>query len=283
MALFSVIFISQTAFSSQTIVASKVVSDPVLDGSPDDAVWKSAAKYTIKDNRSGDNITLKAIYTKDKVSFLVTYPDSSANIQHKPLVWDKETMIYKPGPQREDGFAFKWNMEDTDVNLSNFSDDNYIADIWYWKAARTNPAGYADDKMHNLASITGKKAAELTSKKGKKRYLMRLSDKGKSASKKRILAEYQGDIVDQYVSQTPEGSRADVAAKGVWKDGHWTIELSRRLDTGNEDDIKFSTDSGKRYKFGVSIFGLYGNPEDSSKPHLYGQGRISEELYLVFK
>ena len=62
MALFLVIFISQTAFSSQTIVASKVVSDPVLDGSPDDAVWKSAAKYTIKDNRSGDNITLKAIH-----------------------------------------------------------------------------------------------------------------------------------------------------------------------------------------------------------------------------
>jgi len=278
-----ILLISQTAFSSQTIVAVKAVSDPVLDGSPDDAVWKGAGKYTIKDNRTGDDITLRAIYTKDKVSFLVTYPDSSADIRHKPLVWDKETKLYKPGPQREDGFAFKWSMEENDVNLSNFSDDNYIADVWYWKAARTNPAGYSDDKSHILSSIAGKKAAELTSKKGVKRYLMRKGDNGKSASKKHILAEFQGDIVDQYVSQTPEGSRADVAAKGVWKDGYWTIELSRRLDTGHQDDLQFSPDSGKKYKFGVSIFGLYGNPEDNSKPHLYGQGRISEDLLLIFK
>ena len=31
------------------------------------------------------------------------------------------------------------------MNLSAFSDADYRADVWYWKANRSNLAGYADD------------------------------------------------------------------------------------------------------------------------------------------
>jgi hypothetical protein len=267
---------------AQDLKVARVDKSPTLDGADDDPAWSSAEAITVTDSRSKDTITLKAVINGDMVSFLVTFPDKEENALHKPWVWDKEMEVYKLGPQREDGFTFKWNMEAGDVDLTNFSDDIYKADVWYWKAGRTNPAGYADDKYHVLSDKAGTKAKELKSSTGRTMYLMRVGDAGTSAQKKRILTDYKGDTQDQYESRTPDGSRADVLAKGVWKDGAWTIEFSRKLDTGNNDDLKMDAASGSRYLFGVSIYGLYGDAIDDSKPHLYGQGRLSEKLYLVF-
>jgi hypothetical protein len=173
-------------------------------------------------------------------------------------------------------------MKDKEVDRSNFSDDLYTADVWYWKGNRTDPVGYADDKHHILAAEPGKKAKELKSKSGKTRHLMRIGDAGKSAQKKQIFTEYQGDVISQYSIVNPEGSRADIRAKGTWKNGVWTIEFGRKLRTGNADDLQLDPASGKKYLFGVSIAGLYANKIDKTAPHWYGQGRISEPLYLVF-
>ena len=35
------------------------------------------------------------------------------------------------------------------------------------------------------------------------------------------------------------GSKDDIITHGTWKDGVWTVEFSRKLDTGFADDIKF--------------------------------------------
>jgi len=40
-----------------------------------------------------------------------------------------------------------------------------------------------------------------------------------------------------YRSNRFEGDRADVRARGVWEDGSWSLELSRRLITGSEHDV----------------------------------------------
>ena len=175
-------------------------------------------------------------------------------------------------------------MMDKSVNLSNFSDDNYTADVWYWKANRTNPAGYADDKQQILSDAPGKKSEFKESATGKIRYLARKSDAGKSAYKemKEPPTEMSTPLVDRYPPRTPEGSRADVQAKGVWKNGFWIIEFARKLKTGHDDDVSFDLNKGP-YLFGVSIFSLYGHPVDKSEPNLYGMGRISEPLYLTFK
>lgn len=58
--------------------------------------------------------------------------------------------------------------------------------------------------------------------------------------------------------------------------------VARKLDTGHDDDVMFVPGAGRKYPFGVSIFGLYGEALDDSRVHLYGQGRISEPLFLVF-
>jgi hypothetical protein len=270
------------AHAARDLKAAAVEKGPEIDGRGDDAVWKSAEALAVKDGRSGDTVTLKALRRGDTVYFLVQFPDAAEDRLHKPWVWDKEMEVYKLGPQREDGFTFKWNMEERDVDLSNFSDDVYHADVWYWKANRTDPAGYADDKHHILTSEPAAKAKELKTGSGKSRYLQRLGDAGTSAQKKRLLTDYEGDVQDQYESRKPDGSRADVLTRGVWKKGTWTIEFARKFDTGQDDDVRFDAAAGKKYPFGVSIFGLYGEEEDDSKAHLYGQGRISEKLYLVF-
>ncbi|WP_444946142.1 ethylbenzene dehydrogenase-related protein [Microbulbifer sp. VTAC004] len=40
-----------------------------------------------------------------------------------------------------------------------------------------------------------------------------------------------------YTSNRFEGDRADVRARGIWRDGHWSLELVRKLDTGSSQDI----------------------------------------------
>ncbi len=281
--IIAIMFSTQPAFAGHNVSAVKVTKAPVLDGSDGDAAWKSAQTVSVKDQRTGSLVTIKAAYTSDSVYFLVRYPDSTKNDLHKPWIWNKDLEVYEIGPQREDTFYFKWNMAGKALDLSNFADNDYTADVWYWKAHRTNPNGYADDKSHVLSGEPGKKATQITSRTGKTRYLMRLGDTGKAAQAKQVLVDYQGDVVPQYVSQVPEGSRADVQAKGVWSKGFWTIEFARKLDTGNSDDVQFSTSPGSKFLFGVSIKSCYGEPLDDSMPNYYGQGRISEPLYLVFK
>lgn len=265
------------------VPSMKVETAPVLDGAGQDAAWKNVKPLAIADSASGKKILLRSVYTADQVFFLVQFPDAAQNFLHKPWAWNAADKKYETGPHREDTFVFKWNMMEKDVDLSSFSDDSYRADVWYWKANRTNPAGFADDKTQVLADSPSKKSKEKVSASGKKRHLSRLSDAGKPPYKTYKPTEYECDLVDAFPPGTPEGSRADVHAKGVWKGGFQTVEFARALNTGYDDDVQFDVAAGKTYLFGVSIFSLYGNPLDTSMPNLYGMGRISEPLRLKFQ
>lgn len=281
LALFMVF--AAAALADIDVPSYKVEQAPVVDGSDQDAAWQKVKPVAIADTASGHKILLRSVYTADEVFFLVQFPDTAENFLHKPWVWNAAEKKYESGPHREDTFVFKWNMMDKEVNLSNFSDDSYRADVWYWKANRTNPAGYADDKTQVLEDTAGKKSSELVSTTGKKRYLSRLSDAGKPPYKEYTPTAYEGDLVDAFPPAVPDGSHADVHAKGVWKGGFRTIEFARKLATGHDDDVQFDPASGKAYLFGVSIYSLYGNPLDTSMPNLYGMGRISEPLRLKFQ
>ena len=270
-------------FAATEIPSVKVANAPVLDGSAQDAVWKGVKPHVVVDQASGKKILVRSVYKADQVFFLVQFPDAAQNFLHKPWVWNAADKKYEMGAHREDTFVFKWNMMDKEVDLSSLSDDNYRADVWYWKANRTNPAGFADDKTQVLADSPGKKSKEKVSTTGKKRYLSRLSDAGKPPYKTYKPTAYEGDLIDAFPVGTPQGSRADVRAKGVWSGGLWTVEFARNLNTGHDDDLQFDPAAGKSYLFGISIFSLYGNPPDASTPNLYGLGRISEPLELKFQ
>jgi hypothetical protein len=60
-------------------------------------------------------------------------------------------------------------------------------------------------------------------------------------------------VVPQLVLKVPSGSQADVLVAANWNNGVWTVEFTRKLVTGYEDDIQFS-DLTKDYPFGVSLW-----------------------------
>ena len=85
-----------------------------------------------------------------------------------------------------------------------------------------------------------------------------------------------------FKNRIPTNSRADITAKGNWKNGTWTIEFGRKLNTSHADDIQF-VDLKKRYLFGVSKNEIAGREPNSklSNPY-YGSGDVDEPLYLTF-
>ncbi len=122
----------------------------------------------------------------------------------------------------------------------------------------------------------------MTSRTGKRMYLFRPQDKGISCFETKLYDKYEGDRVPGYVHRIPSGSVADIKAKGLWDEGFWTIEFSRCLNTGQEDDVQFQVK--KEYFFGVSRYEIAGKKEPnlkSSQP-LYGCGDVGEELMLEF-
>ncbi len=274
---------ADTVFSDQTIVLDgSTTAAPVIDGYGNDAIWQTTAGIVTHSNRANVDVEIKAVRKDDMIFFIVQYPDRDESRSHRTLAWNKKTEMYDSGPDREDCFIFKWNMGPKDVDLSIYADQGHEADIWFWKAYRTDPAGFADDKMHILSQFRSRKSKPLKSKSGNKMYLQRIVDTGVSAYTRDILVEYKGDAISGFVSRHPQGSRADVKAKGNWRDGKWSIEFARRLDTGHNDDIAFIV--GGKYQFGVAISEIAGRKPDNDNGHsIYGSDDISEHLYLEVK
>lgn len=255
---------------------------PFIDGDGNDPVWGRATPVTTRDRIADIEITLRSVYTDDEVFIKVEFPDQTENRAHKTLIWDDAEKRYRSGPQREDTFVFKWSMEPYPVDLSVSANKPYRADIWYWKAHRTDPSGYADDKIHMYGITDLKHATRVISKDGRRFYLYRSGDDGASAYQSVIVDEHTKPEVPKFSYREPSGSRADVRAKATWKNGVWTIEFRRKLQTGHDDDVQF--EKSQTYRFGVSRYEIAGrksNPKIEQPNH--GAGEIGEHLTLVFR
>lgn len=268
--------------AEQTLVAAKVVSDPVVDGIYDPLEWQGAQPITTYEPQRETNVTVRAVYTDTKIFFLVQWADADESREHKTLLWDTGSGRYIDGPEREDVCALKWNMEVHPVDLSIFADNYYRADIWFWKACRTDPMGYADDKQHIISDQDFSDSRRIISKNGSLTYLSRPGDEGTEAYEAQIYTEHVQDRMPKYKHVMPTGSRADIRAKGIWKDGQWTVEFARLLDTEHDDDIMFRPVG--QYGFGISCYEMAGRePDPSLTQPLYGSGDVSEKLLLVFE
>jgi len=267
--------------SSRTLTAVQVTDPPVIDGKATDSAWSKAASLTTFDPLAKTQLEIRSVYTKSHVYILATFPDRSENRDHKTLVWVPDQKRYRIGPDREDTFVLKWSMEAFPVDLRIDAENSYRADIWYWKSHRTDHAGFADDKMHVYSTIRSPKAKKLLSRNGTRYYLTRPGDSGGSAYRTEIQAQHRGDRTPLFALSAPTGSRADVRAKGTWKDGRWTVEFARKLKTGNSDDIQL--DPGRQYAFGVSRFEIAGRrPNPKIQEPLFGSGEITELLTFRF-
>lgn len=285
----AILLLSQHAsYAYKILTAARISALPVIDGKPDE-FWNKIEGIRTFDKIAEIEIELKAAYNAERVFFLVSFPDIEESRSHKSWIWNKTNQIYESGPDREDVFIFIWNMLDEKADLSLYADNPWKTDIWFWKAYRTDPLGFADDKMNILSQNVikakesiGEESIALTSKTGHRMYLLRKPDSGEPAFNTQLCTEYMGEVIPRFLHQAPSASRADVRAKGAWQQGKWVIEFSRALDTGNSDDIRF--DLNKEYQFAVSRFEEGGRPANPkiSQP-LYGCGDAGEELILAFE
>ena len=147
-----------------------------------------------------------------------------------------------------------------------------LADIWHMKTVRTNPVGQIDDQYLDN-DIKSKEAGRKSDAKTAGGY----SDNKKEGQKTPVYglpgnkpappywimdsekapfddSKYKaGDEVPGIAIAPLVGDRGDIAAKALWKDGTWTIEWSRKLQTGSKTDVQFD-DMKKEYYFGVAVF-----------------------------
>jgi hypothetical protein len=257
-----------------------VIEAPTIDGHAHEPFWTTTPTITTLDFSSQRLITIKSVYTTDEVFFLVTFPESSPSETHKPWIWDPQEEIYREGPDREDVFLFKWSLSGNDVNLALRDLEPHRADIWFWKACRTNPSGYADDKWQSLSREPGPDTRKVMSPKYGTLYFRRAGDTGEAPFEEKFVFEYHGDVLNKYAPRQPTGSRGDVRAKGVWHDGQWTIEFGRKLDTGHNDDVAFIP--GGVYLFGLARYAMaYDTPHESWSQPLYRTGDVFDRLFFT--
>lgn len=262
-----------------TLNCPAVLQAPDIDGDGGDRAWSAAESVTTLDYMSQREITLRTVHTADMIFFLVSYPDVSPSTTHRSFRWDAEAEIYKPTNDREDLFVFKWRMDGSGADLSLRGARAHKADIWFWKACRTDPVGYADDKWQSLSEQGDRRARQILTPGQSPMHLIRSGDSGRSSYDAKVPVEYGGTFAPRFTNRQPQGSRADVRARGNWHDGAWTIEFARKLDTGNGDDVAFRI--GATYAFIVSCYEIAGaKPNSTWHQPLYRSGDAFDKLVL---
>lgn len=279
--LFAAFLLTWNSSSADTdIVCSATSTPPIVDGLGDDSSWQGAQPITTQDAVADIDHEIHCVHTGEQIFFKVRFPDADENREHKPLVWKADKQRYVVGSLREDTVVLKWNMEPLFTDISLSAEEAYKADIWYWKSVRTDHAGFADDKVQTYSAQPLDDGTRLLSKSGRRTYLLRQGDKGRSAYKIRSPAGYESERMSGYEYRRPQGSRADVRAKGHWSDGWWTVEFARKLRTGNADDVQLAL--GQRYQFGISRYEVACRPaQPELQVPLFGSGEMGETLVLI--
>ena len=232
--------LSGTAMAETVITAVNLAAAPAIDGSAGD--WANVPSTDVPLTGKGgvDSVSVSSGINGDMIYFLVVWKDETNNSLHKPYVWDADQNKYKRSRDKEDRLAFAFPIEG-DFSNNHVGGNIFKNDVWHWKASRSNPVGLAHDKSHVTSDTEFKKAKDFKHDGGVI-YQARPSDSGDKLYTAAKPTEKTDAIVPSYnVNSAPKGSIADIQARGTWSDGVWTLEMARKLDTGNADDAVIPT------------------------------------------
>ena len=295
------------------LTSRKVKSAPADAGS---SVWNRATESKIvltgAGSVEGKNLELKtkSVYTKDSIFFRFEWSDKDKSMNKKKWRYSGGKWTVVKGDEDRLGVVFEINRVNKFAtkgcavfchNESKNDKDWYYAvsshkekaDMWHWKAVRSNPVGFTEDGFvttnpqkkpeegRKRDAGSGKAKSNRTKDKTKPAYMQ---DPAKSPSIPGSLlvneavqiqdytAFKDGDEIPGYMlNRSWTGSFADVRTKGTWENGKWTVMMSRKLKTGYGDDLQFNT--RKKYPFALAVF-------DNAHEH---NSYNSEPLKLRFK
>jgi hypothetical protein len=169
--------------------------------------------------------------------------------------------------------AGAWDKVKAAADLEKLKTAGKFLDLWQWRAARSNAIGYASDDwvleyrngdagrspffnppkpqfMYD-EKVTGFRAVpegDVAARMGRAALIEKKNAVALDPNAKFAV----GDLLPQYVLREPEGSAADVQAFGQYVNGHWVVELRRKLNTGHPDDKVLQP--GRAYPIGFAIF-----------------------------
>jgi hypothetical protein len=240
---------------------------PELDGRLSEDAWEDAETLTFAvEGASGTvKMAMSALWGEDRIYFLLRWKDREASVEHHPWEWSEANREYVVGKAVEDAVALQFPTEGR-MGDCMLSGREAQADLWFWKAARTNPVGYADDGTLTASTSRIPKANFYKAENKATVWIKEKRDAGTSPYRSQVAGTFEGDSVRRYLPRRPSGSSADVRAKGLWDKGEWTVEFSRKLDTGDPADVVFKP-KGEQY-FSVAVFNRRERSEHSTSREL---------------
>lgn len=214
---------------------------PVINGKTD-KVWEQAKLLTIvvREAMGGDNpteVVLRALHTDDTLFVMAQWPDATNSDMRDPYIWNADKKEYERPSKPDDQFSLEFLMTGNfDIRMITLVHE-YTADVWHWKAGRGNPVGWVDDKRHIISQKPIQGGIEYSMGGHGNVYIARFMDEGTSSySLKSRPASFEGSVVDSFEHRRPDGSVSDVRGKGIHDGKGWTLEMSRKFNTGHDDD-----------------------------------------------
>ena len=219
-----------------------------------------------------------------EVQITVRWADETKNDQRKRWVFDGSD--WSQSSENEDRMAFIWDLQEDEFASAGtcmmmchppqgmYTAEGTFVDAWQWKATRTNPSGYADDKYWDDGA--GGTASGRHSDPGQAPYMdnvggspptyMAEGDPGVNAN---FLFDFQEGVMEAgayangawsagaflpgEVGRRGSGSRVDIRATAAYDGSGWTVTFRRKLDTGDEaTDITF--EKGGTHYFQVATW-----------------------------
>ena len=276
-----------------SISAPYVGRSPIVDGSAGDEAWMASPEIRgrAQEGHGGGAISfsMRVVHDDARVYFLFQWEDGSPSTRKGEWIFDgsawtksKEdedrlALIVLPLDNLGSGAMGQGMMNASCVQfcheyanppyMATNSPDDY-AEVWHWKAARTNPMGYADDQfIQNVVDSSSGETTGRRSDSGSSSYAANgdaapefmPSDGGlfitpdNAAPFNQAAGWKAGDTIPGYILRNPSGSRADVSARGIHKNGRWTLEMSRaKITSGSSEDMAIL--DGGSYNFSVAIW-----------------------------
>lgn len=275
-ALFVVWNSVDTSSADESIVAYRADGSLTLDGEADEAIWENATSVILDTYGGFTDVQLKFMHNTTHMFFYAEWSDVTQNNTRNG--WDLDITDYVNLGGNEDRITLAWAIGGATISCGHSpGGTDMLFDVWHWKASRTAPGGWTDDKywdgtgrhgdaktaggyMDNSVVAQAASPTEITDKLGNSTNVAAFGDGDlpywfengtEIAWSSGSVSGTLPDFVPGYQTSVPDGSRGDVLAASIYEGSEWQVEEVRAFDTGNSDDVLF--EAGMDYEFYVAI------------------------------